>query len=240
MKEQLYTIPVNDAFDKDCECPICEMYRCLEKDAVEFTIGPSYMEDDVRMETDRVGFCAQHIRMLYKSQNRLGMALILLTHLNRTIKEAEKVIKSSKPTNSGFFRKKAEVSPIKHFFDGLENSCYICNRISVMFERYLVTVFYLYRTDEEFRKKFHSSKGFCSKHYALLYELSSTHLHGKELEEFLHELNQLYLENMKRVRDDLEWFTDKFDYRFADEPWKNSKDALPRTVEKVNSIQIDS
>ena len=33
MKEQLYTIPVNDAFAKDCECPICEMYKELEKNA---------------------------------------------------------------------------------------------------------------------------------------------------------------------------------------------------------------
>ena len=27
MKEKIYTIPVNDAFDKDCECPLCAMYQ---------------------------------------------------------------------------------------------------------------------------------------------------------------------------------------------------------------------
>ena len=27
MKEQLYSIPVNDAFDADCECPVCFMYN---------------------------------------------------------------------------------------------------------------------------------------------------------------------------------------------------------------------
>ena len=31
MKEQLYTIPVNDAFAVDCECPVCSMYDSLEK-----------------------------------------------------------------------------------------------------------------------------------------------------------------------------------------------------------------
>ncbi len=41
---------------------------------------------------------------------------------------------------------------------------------------------------------------------------------------------------MKRVTDDLEWFTDKFDYRNEDKPWKNSKDALPRSMNKTNSI----
>lgn len=80
MKEQLYTIPVNDAFEKDCECPLCFMYNNLEEDAVSFTLGPSYMEDDIRLETDKAGFCMHHIKQLYKHQNRLGVALILHTH----------------------------------------------------------------------------------------------------------------------------------------------------------------
>ena len=33
MKEKIYTIPVNDAFSSDCECPICSMYKALEDDA---------------------------------------------------------------------------------------------------------------------------------------------------------------------------------------------------------------
>ena len=41
MKEKIYTIPVNDAFDKDCECPLCAMYQELENNAVEYTMGPS-------------------------------------------------------------------------------------------------------------------------------------------------------------------------------------------------------
>jgi hypothetical protein len=43
---------------------------------------------------------------------------------------------------------------------------------------------------------------------------------------------------MKRVKEDLDWFIDKFDYRYKDEPWKNSKDALPRMLQKVNSSDI--
>ena len=89
-KEKLYTIPVNDAFSLDCECPICAMYKKLERDTVEFTMGPSYMEDDIRMETDRIGFCAHHMRMLGEQKNKLGLALILKTHIDRTNKEVEK------------------------------------------------------------------------------------------------------------------------------------------------------
>jgi hypothetical protein len=66
--------------------------------------------------------------------------------------------------------------------------------------------------------------------------MASQHLSGEELNNFLKVLNELYLENMKRVRDDVEWFINKFDYRYADEPWKNSKDALTRSMQKTNSI----
>ena len=32
MKEQLYTIPVNDAFNEPCECPLCKIYDNLEQE----------------------------------------------------------------------------------------------------------------------------------------------------------------------------------------------------------------
>lgn len=237
MKEQLYTIPVNDEFDKDCECPVCEMYRSLQNAAIDFTMGPSYMEDDIRMETNKLGFCDKHVKLLYQNQNRLGLALMLLTHTEQVMKKAEKLAKSGKPAG-GLFKKK-EVSGLKAYMDELDDSCYICKRMAGVFERYLVTVFYLYENDEDFRRKFAASKGFCNRHYALLYEMAPAKLSAKMCEDFISALNKVYLENLKRVRDDLEWFTDKFDYRFVNEPWKNSKDALQRTIQKLNSIPAD-
>ena len=32
MKEQIYTIPVNEVYDTDCECPLCELEKKLEKE----------------------------------------------------------------------------------------------------------------------------------------------------------------------------------------------------------------
>jgi len=242
MKEKLYTIPVNDAFHTDCECPVCQIYRSLETNAVEFTMGPSYMEDDVRMETDKVGFCLRHVELLYQNQNRLGLSLMLKTHMDRLITDIEALTSQEEgnaPARSGgFFREKntassPEGNPVAAYIHELNNSCFVCNRIDEMYERYLATIFYLYQNDEAFRKTFCSCKGFCTPHYGELRELAKEKLSGNRLTEFLGDLDRLYLENMKRVRDDLEWFTDKFDYRNADAPWKNSKDALPRSAEKV-------
>lgn len=237
MKEQLYTIPVNDAFAVDCECPVCSMYDSLERDAIEFTMGPSYMEDDIRMETNKIGFCSHHVKQLYKHQNRLGLALILHTHMQRTNRDLEELLASDKPVKKGLFSKKTEnASPVTEYIKNLNRSCYICNRIDRIFSRYLATIYHCYEQDEEFRQKFASSKGFCTKHFGMLYDGAPSALSGKRLPEFIQTLNQVYLANMKRVTDDLEWFTDKFDYRNEDKPWKNSKDALPRSMNKTNSI----
>lgn len=237
MKEQLYTIPVNDAFAVDCECPVCSMYDSLERDAIEFTMGPSYMEDDIRMETNKIGFCSHHVKQLYKHQNRLGLALILHTHMQRTNRDLEELLSSDKPVKKGLFSKKTEnASPVTEYIENLNHSCYICNRIDRIFSRYLATIYHCYEHDEEFRQKFASSKGFCTKHFGMLYEGAPSALSGKRFPEFIQTLNQVYLTNMKRVTDDLEWFTDKFDYRNEDKPWKNSKDALPRSMNKTNSI----
>lgn len=49
MPEILYEIPVNDIFDRPCECPVCAMKKKLDDDEVAFAMGPSYMEDDIRL-----------------------------------------------------------------------------------------------------------------------------------------------------------------------------------------------
>ena len=100
MKEKIYTIPVNDAFSSDCECPICSMYKALEDDAVSYTMGPSYMEDDIRAVTDKKGFCQKHLKKVYDCENRLGFALVMKTHLDRVINDIESVMQQIHSTLS--------------------------------------------------------------------------------------------------------------------------------------------
>lgn len=238
MKEALYMIPVNDAFDKHCECPVCTMYEEIEKDAINFTLGPSYMEDDIRMETDKTGFCEKHIRLMYKHQNRLGLGLILNTHFNKVIKDFEKLSKST-PKAPSFFKRNTSPDKLMEYMDNLNNSCYVCNRINGVFDRYIATIFHLYKTDGDFVSKLKNSKGFCFAHYTLLYKNAGNYLGGRDYEDFIRMLNDVFLSNLKRVNDDVEWFTDKFDYTNKDAPWKNSKDALPRALIKTNSVSYN-
>lgn len=236
MKEKLYAIPVNDAFNEDCECPLCFMRDKLESDAINFTMGPSYMEDDVRGMTSELGFCSKHIKQMYEDQNRLGLALIIKSYMDKLIDDIEKALKTNKVSPKAVFRKKGLENKPKQIelINKLNESCYICSKIENTFDRYVATVFYLYNVDTDFKEKFTKTKGFCTKHYGLLYESTPKYLRGENVDLFITELNKLYLDNMKRVRDDLDWFIDKFDYRYVNEPWKNSKDALPRSIIKSN------
>ncbi|MCR5798387.1 DUF6062 family protein [Eubacterium xylanophilum] len=236
MKEQLYTIPVNDIFDKkDCECVVCAMRKKLEDDAVAFAMGPSYMEDDIRLTTDKIGFCRPHMQMMYDFENRLGLALIMDTHMKKMIEEIEKLQKKGRKTGGGLFSKSTE-SQVYEFTKKINNSCYICDRIKHTFERYIATVFYLYENDSAFPRKLNECKGLCLEHYGMLYEKAAESLHGNTLEEFTRAIDRVFIENYKRVEEDLSWFIDKFDYRNKEKPWKTSKDAVPRAMTKVNGI----
>ena len=238
MKEQLYTIPVNDIFDKDCECPICAIKKSLDDDGVAFAMGPSYMEDDIRLTTDKIGFCAHHMQMMYDYENRLGLALILDTHMKNMIENIELLQKKGRKSSGGFFSKKEE-TPVYNYTEMIHRSCFICDRIRHTYERYIATIFYLYENDPVFQKKLKKSRGFCLEHYGMLYETAPKHLHGNTLDTFTKDLDQVFLTNLKRMEEEVSWFIDKFDYRNVDAPWKTSKDALPRAMVKCNGIYLD-
>ena len=238
MKEQLYTIPVNDAFNEPCECPLCKIYDNLEQESIDFMLGPSYMEDDIRMETNKTGFCTKHIKQLYDRQNRLGIALMLHTHMKHTGEHIEKMAKSCNSSKKSLFGKK-EKSPLIDYIKEIENSCYICNRIENVFDRYIKTVIHCYTHDDDFKKKFNESKGFCTKHYGMLYEYAEKTLNSSALNNFISDLNDIYINNFKRVTDELEWFIDKFDCKNENEPWKNSKDVIQRSILKTNGLFIE-
>ncbi len=234
MKEQLYTIPVTEAFESDCECPLCKMKQELEHNAIEYTLGPSYMEDDNRAMTDELGFCTEHIQKLYQEKNRLGLALILSTHMQKVTKDLHSLTGSVKNEVS-FFKRKTDSSGISSYIRELEHNCFICNRMNQTLDRYIDTIFHLYKKDNHFPEKLRNSKGFCTYHFAALFDRAPHFLSNDTLTQFRTDLQNVYFTNMERMQEDIEWFINKFDYRYQNEPWKNAKDALPRSILKTHS-----
>ena len=92
MKEKLYTIPLNDAVNASDECPFCFIERELEQNSLDFVLGnsSSYMESDIRDQTDKAGFCRVHMKKMFDYGNTLGNALILQTHYHKLREEMRK------------------------------------------------------------------------------------------------------------------------------------------------------
>lgn len=239
MKEQLYTIPLNDAVNAQDECPFCFIERSIEQDLLDFVLGSgsSYMEADIRDMTDRAGFCRPHFKKMFDYGNTLGNAWILKTHYLRMIGEMHSEFKHFKPGKASLanrFRKNAESgNAIGMWIQEKEESCYICKQYKDTYARYLDTFFYLFKQDEEFRQKIKNSKGFCLPHFGDLCNAADSRLSSKESETFYGMVLPLMEENMKRLAEDVAWMVEKFDYRNKDADWKNSKDAIQRGMQKL-------
>ena len=81
MRDSIYTIPISEVFEPKCGCPICQMRDTLEERSVEYIMGAAMMEPDVRMETNKKGFCSFHFNQMLRRKNRLSLALILESRL---------------------------------------------------------------------------------------------------------------------------------------------------------------
>lgn len=242
MKEELYTIPVNEAFDKQDECAFCALHQNLEKDILDYVMGPSYMEEDVRGETDRLGFCEEHYRQMFQAGNRLGLALMLSTHMKKLRADMQKLLpeelEAADSGRRGLFKKQEAAGPFVQYAQEVEDSCYACRRMAGRMNSYVDTFFYLWKKEPEFRQKVLSGKGFCLKHFKRVMEEGKKRLLSAEYRDFLKQLIPVQTENFQRVEEDVDWFIQKFDYRFQKEPWKNSKDAVERAILKIAGVNV--
>jgi hypothetical protein len=251
MKEKIYTIPVTDAFSVDCECPLCTLEKKLEDDAIEYALGASLMEPDHRQTTNELGFCSIHFEAMYNKQvNRLGLALMIDTFLQEKTSRMKQLFESkvnlleqdsdaglvkniSKKLSSKQTNTDKLISELVSELDKIHNSCAICSKLEHTMDRYVDVIFYLYFKESEFTEIFQSKKGFCLKHLKLLLNSVSKYLNISQAAIFTKNVMEMQMSNLERVEKEVDWFTKKFDYRYNDAPWGNSKDAVIRSIQKT-------
>lgn len=217
--EKIYTIPVNEAFDAAItggahDCPICRLYAMLEKDETERILGAAMMEPDVRISTNREGFCEKHFDMMLSGKNRLSLALMLESHLDE-------------------LRRKTDTSADRRISAAEDNSgsCYVCSRIEYSFSRMIDTTVCLWNEEKAFRDKYEGQFCFCLPHAARLLSTGKKRIPKKLFRDFESCTNAVCDRYFDSLRDDIKWFIKKFDYRFEEEPWGNAKDAPERAVD---------
>ena len=236
LKEKIYNIPLTDAFAEDSECPFCVLERKLEEEAVEYALGASMMEPDSRVVSNEKGFCRRHFTMMGNLSKALPLGLVLDTHLDHVVKQLEAAAQTQ-PARGMFKKANSAREEMLAVFNKVNESCAICDKINGTLSKFAQTFWMMLAAENDFREKVLAGKGFCLPHFALLLETAPLELSGSKLERFTGEVAKLELDNLKRVGEDVNWFTKKFDYRNQDAPWKTSKDALPRTMEKLAKFQ---
>ena len=218
MAEKIYTIPVNEAFDKKDGCPFCALYDMLCDREFEILMGGAMMEPDVRIATNKQGFCHRHFVQLLSLQKRLQAGLMLESHLSEHIR----------PLLEGGFLVKPSATAQKAI-DAAED-CYICKRVSEKLSKMFDTAVYLYETEPEFRKKTAEQPFFCLNHYGRFVREASSGLPKKLFAEMYRDVSELEKSYARTLNEDVSWYCKKFDYRYKDEDWKNSKDSIERSV----------
>ena len=217
---------MNEAFDasredKACGCPFCTLYNKLEENELELILGASMMEPDTRIKTNEQGFCKTHYDMMFTRKNRLGMALMLESHLNEL---------REKTNGKGLSALKGVgVEPMKKLAE-LEGSCYVCSRIEFSFTKMMETAVLLWNQDPEFRKKLNEQPYICLPHYRMYVEFARRELPKKVFPDFYKALSSVVNTYFDELREDVSWFCKKFDYRYDAEPWGNAKDAVERAI----------
>lgn len=225
MAEQIYTIPVNEAFDgaltseKD-ECPFCLLHDMLEKTELDLILGASMMEPDIRIETNERGFCRDHFDKMMAAGNRLGLALMLESHLAHIEKD---LLSGGSLFDGAGVKEEAKLRT-------LDGDCYVCHRIGDNFGKMLDTAVWLWEHEEEFRDKVASQKTFCLPHYAAFCHAARDVLSKKDFASFYKTVSGIEKRAVAELGGDVSWFCKKFDYRYDAEPWYNAKDAVPRAI----------
>ena len=233
MAEQIYTIPVNEAFDlvseqPDLGCPFCRLYKKLQSDEIDIILGASMMEPDIRIKTNEQGFCLSHYSIMQRKKRMLGMGLMMESHLAEVARRLE---------GRGLFGSK-RLDAIASLGE-LEESCYVCTRIEKNLSAMIATAVYLWESQPEFRRKFSAAPYFCLPHYRAMMDYASKKMPKKVFPDFYDDAHRVVEEYLKTLTGDVSWFCKKFDYRYDAEPWYNSKDSVQRAVKFLSGDPED-
>ncbi len=231
MKYELDTIPVWDAYNENTECALCHLKDKMENYYLKYYLGNSVMTPDIRIQVNETGFCPAHLKLLNNGENSLGLSLMMHTY---TMELRNKLSKDYLNLSKSKGNLKKDINSFKDITEKRISSCLICNSMEQTLKRYAYTIIYLRNKDKDFNDTFNSSKGFCFYHFAMVLDVAMEVFSKKEVSELINILIPIQEDNIKRIEDELYWFIKKYDYRNKDKPWGNSKDALPRIIQKLS------
>jgi hypothetical protein len=241
MAYHIDTLPLWEAFRQGGECPLCTLESGLETQYLDQFLGGSVMEPDTRVAVNAEGFCPRHGHGLFEADKKLPLALMMHTRLTQVMEQLDPLInKAAEPPAQK--RKKNEPDPAQILSEAaarVQDSCIICRRMADVMDRYEETLLVMWHREAEFRTLFEEGKGFCLRHFGHLVDQARKPRLFTDHQPFLKALCLQQQKALARLEEEIKWFTLKFDYRNSDKPWGTSRDALPRTMEKLSGYTVD-
>lgn len=225
MKYHIDTGLIIEKFNEQHECPLCAIEKIVEEQFLHEFLNDAVMEDSTRAKVNKKGFCDEHFDMLFTRQNKLSVALQISTRVD----SLEKLLQ---PIKNGKSAKKTAQAIIESL-----STCIVCDLTKESMKKYYKTVAQLFCNEKSFSKTLISSKGFCLRHYAKLLEYSSSA--GFLQKQYLEILSGAEQKNFARLREDLDRFCAKHDYRNANMPLGSAEKALPNMRIKLYGEKED-
>jgi hypothetical protein len=166
---------VTDAYKEECECPVC----ILKKAGIgiyNYILGHRYGTRG-HDETNEKGFFRKALSECTTADNRLGLGLIIDTHLVEQNFKLRKLFEDKRDV----LKKDSEMSLLKNIsnkvspkqtgtgkfieeligeLSKLEEKCAICSKLDYTMDRYIDVILYLWFKEEDFKRMFQSKKGF--------------------------------------------------------------------------------
>ncbi|MEM5947165.1 DUF6062 family protein [Spirochaetia bacterium 38H-sp] len=234
MKENIATLAVWDAFRNPSECPLCSLLEKAEEKYVEFYLV-NIMQPEARIAIEKTGYCKHHIRLLYQRRDLLPLAIQLNDILTIRIKEREKMFRNLiiSAEDAGENNKKKGFIFFNKQEMQKESTCLICDALDKDRDINRRITIELWKKHDDFKELFKSSRGFCMKHEVDLIKTAKKRLSGKLFKDFTSVMDDIQKKEYKRIKEELEYFIDQYDYQNANRPWKTSRDAVPRVIRKI-------
>lgn len=227
MNSSILTIPIEDVFKDKHGCPLCRMHKILEDRFIDYITGAAMMEPDIRIQTNKYGFCHEHFNKMLKTKNKLSLALMLETHLqevNKTVFSANTLID-----------KNAKIKKAKEVL----SSCFVCSNITAA-ENNLYEAIYKMYSDKNFYSLYNEQEYICLNHFAVICEGAVKKMSKKDYAKFLKDTTALCENYLATLKEDVHHFTTMFDYRNSgpDADWGNSKDSIERAISFLTAKEI--
>lgn len=223
MKDDIASIPISDVFAEKDGCPVCRLKNMLNERTVTYITGAAMMEPDIRIETNRLGFCHKHYIDMLAEPKRLPVALILESHM------AELHSREFPKGLSAMVKKEVP-----------QSTCYVCRRIDHNMSQFLPNICNLWAKEKEFRNLYSEQPYLCLPHYREL-SAAAAKMPRKERAEFLKITSSLAENKLFELYDKVNRFTKTFDYRSDPDSGENeaTRDAVERAVEWITGEPVD-